>query len=271
MSWWEKLLALVALLFGGGRSGAANGGAAPDVSFPSPSREGAKTDTIPVTAIGDSIVTPALLMRLGVEADRAVSWAPAIAAACAQFQITTKKRVALFLANVVHESTGLARLEENLNYSVGGLLNTFGRHRISAEDCERLGRKAGQGPLAAAQQNAIADLVYGGDYGLRELGNTQPGDGSRFKGRGLLQATGRAMYAALADAFRFGDELAVRDWLMTREGAALSAAWIWTVEKGCNRLADAGDVKGARKKINGGQNGLEEVTALNDRALEALA
>lgn len=267
MSWWAKLLALLALIFGGGRPGAASGGAAPGLPVPPKPWP----IPVPVTAIGDAIVTPALLMRLGVAADAAVQWAPAIAAACAQFQITTKKRVALFLANVLHESGGLARLEENLNYSVAGLLGNFGRHRISAEDCERLGRKVGQASLNTAQQNAIADLVYGGDYGLRELGNTQPGDGSRFKGRGLIQATGRGMYANLAAAFRFGDELAVRDWLMTRDGAALSAAWIWTVEKRCNPLADAGDVRGARKKINGGDKGLEEVTALNARALEALA
>lgn len=225
---------------------------------------------VPVSAVGDAPVTPELLVALGVSSSNAIRWAPALAAACSSFQITTKKRVALFLANIIHESTALTRMEENLNYSVVGLLNGFGRHRISADDCQRLGRKVGQAALSRAQQDAIADVIYGGDYGRRELGNVEEHDGSLFRGRGPIQATGRAMYRKLALAFKLGDEFVVRDWLMTIEGGAMSAAWIWTVEKRCNPLADAGDVRGARKKINGGDKGLDEVTALNGRALAAI-
>ncbi len=239
-------------------------------SKPASTVEPAPPPAVPVGAVGDVPVTAALLVSLGVGMDAASRWAPLISDACARFQINTKKRVAMFLANIIHETGGLSRWEENLNYSVAGLLGGFGRHRISAADCERLGRKVGQGALSRAQQDAIADVIYGGAFGRDELGNTEPGDGSRFKGRGLIQATGRAMYSRLAMAFGFGDPLAVRDWLITREGAALSAAWIWTVEKRCNPLADAGDVRAARKKINGGDKGLDEVTALNGRALAAM-
>ncbi len=255
---------------GGAPAGATDGGAAPATSISSTSSEAGKMD-VPVAAVGDARVTAGLLAQLGVAAKDAVAWAGPVDAACQRFQITTRKRLAMFLANILHETGMLTRWEENLNYSVGGLLNGFGRHRISADDAQRLGRKAGQADLTRAQQNAIADVIYGGEWGRLNLGNVAPHDGSDCKGRGLIQATGRAMYERLAAAFGFGDVSVVRDWLMTRDGAALSAAWIWAVEKRCNPLADAGDIRGARKKINGGDKGLAEVTALNARALAALS
>lgn len=84
-------------------------------------------------------------------------------------------------------------IRENLNYSVSGLLKTFSRSRIAGADAERYGRKPGR----AANQEAIANIVYGGEFGRKQLGNTEPGDGWRYRGGGYPQTTGRANYAKI--------------------------------------------------------------------------
>jgi predicted chitinase len=104
--------------------------------------------------------------------------------------------------------------------------------------------------------------------GRADLGNTQPGDGVRFKGRGWIQITGRKNYAAAADALKVDlvehPELAAKD-----DVAAKAAAWFWTAH-GLNRFADARDVRGCTRLINGGFNGLVQREALYKRALVAL-
>jgi putative chitinase len=74
------------------------------------------------------------------------------------------------------------------------LLNTFGRHRISRADAEKLGRRPGEPALPIARQRAIANIIYGGDWGRDNLGNTEPDDGWQFRGRGLAHITGRTNY-----------------------------------------------------------------------------
>jgi predicted chitinase len=103
--------------------------------------------------------------------------------------------VAYALATAFHE-TGAKMLpnRENLNYSVAGLLNKFGRHRISRADAERLGRKPGEPALSQARQRAIANILYGGTWGRDNLGNTEPDDGWTYRGRGMDHCTGRANY-----------------------------------------------------------------------------
>ncbi len=221
-----------------------------------------------VEAVPEIGVTPALLRALGT--DDPEGWAAALAPACGRFEINTRQRVAMLLANVIHETGGLRTLTENLNYSVPALLTTFGRHRISAEDAQRLGRKPGQAALNAVQQAALADVLYGGEWGRKNLGNTEPGDGSRFRGYGLIQATGRGMWEKLRVAFALPDLDSVRPWLLTKDGAALSAAWIWAVEKRCNPCADADDVAEARGRVNGGGIGLEDVQVRYRAVLRAL-
>jgi putative chitinase len=105
---------------------------------------------------------------------------------------TKLTHLAYMLATPYHE-TGrrMQPIRESLNYSVDGLLKTFGRHRISEADARRYGR-SGNRP---ADQRAIANIVYGGEWGAKNLGNTQPGDGWRFRGGGLPQTTGRRNFA----------------------------------------------------------------------------
>ena len=105
--------------------------------------------------------------------------------------------VAYALATACHE-TG-AKMQpnvENLNYSVSGLLNTFSRTRISRADAERLGRTAGR----PANQRAIGNILYGGNWGRQNLGNTEPDDGWTYRGRGLEHVTGRRNYLRTGQA-----------------------------------------------------------------------
>lgn len=105
------------------------------------------------------------------------------------------------LATARHETGGRMQPNtESLNYSVSGLLNTFGRHRISRADAERLGRKPGEGALPLARQRAIANIIYGGSWGRDNLGNTQPDDGWTYRGRGLSHVTGRRNYRVSGEA-----------------------------------------------------------------------
>lgn len=100
--------------------------------------------------------------------------------------------IAYILATAFHETGGTFKPgRENLNYSVSALISKFSRSRISAADAERYGRKSGQ----KANQSAIANLIYGGAWGLANLGNKLAGDGWRYIGRGLVQITGRKNYA----------------------------------------------------------------------------
>ena len=178
-------------------------------------------------------------------------WVEPIRKACAKFEINTVRRVAAFLAQIGHESDFQARTE-NLNYSVEGLLKTFGRHRISTEDAKRYGRTATQ----RANQEAIANAIYGGEWGRENLGNTQPGDGWLCRGVGPLQVTGRAnlMRFAAAVGMSFTEAL---EYARTIEGGIMAAAWFWEAND-INRLADTPGVADETKRINGGANGLED-------------
>lgn len=183
---------------------------------------------------------------------------PFLQGTCKAYAITSPRRIVGFLSQIGVESANLSTVVENLNYSVEGLLRTFGRHRISAEDCERYGRKPGR----PANRPVIAELVYGGAWGAANLGNIHPGDGANYIGRGLKQLTGRTNYrncgAALGEDFLSDPER-----LTLPVNAALSAGWFWS-SRGLNELADRGDVVGMTRAVNGGQNGLAQRQALWD-------
>lgn len=98
------------------------------------------------------------------------------------------------------------------------------------------------------------ELASGEAYeGRADLGNTQAGDGKRFRGRGFIQITGRANYRAVSDALGT-DFVATPELLEETDAAARSAAWFWQ-SRNLNELADKGDFRAITKKINGGYNG----------------
>ena len=108
-----------------------------------------------------------------------------------------------------------------------------------------------------------------GYEGRADLGNTVTGDGSKYRGRGLLQITGRANYAACGEAL--GLDLVNQPTLLEQpQHAAMSAAWFWST-RGLNTLADQREFVKITRRINGGLNGLADRQALYDKALKVLA
>lgn len=189
-----------------------------------------------------------------------------IAIACAEFQIGNDRALAMFLAMLAVESADFKRLVESLNYSVEGLIKTFGRHRISLEDCKRFGRRQG----VAANQVMIANRVYGGEWGRQHLGNLFQGDGWKFRGHGLAQTTGRANVEK-ASLGIFGDRRLLDDPhpLTQPMPSARAAAFFWK-DKGCDRHAARDDLIGVRKTWNGGLNGIEHAEMAYKKAKKLL-
>lgn len=122
----------------------------------------------------------------------------------------------------------------------------------------------------SGQLRYVRELASGAAYeGRADLGNVIAGDGVRFKGRGLLQVTGRANYAACGVALRL-DLLARPELLEQTMHACRSAGWFWQ-SRGLNALADAGDQERVTRRVNGGLNGLADRLALYQKARKVLA
>lgn len=170
----------------------------------------------------------------------------ALQAAAAQYGITQPLALAHWLGQMSVESNGFKVMAENLNYSNTGLIATFGTRRISQADADKFGRTSAH----PANQNAIANIVYGGTFGEKNLGNTQPGDGWRFRGGGFKQITGRANYR---EAGHENDP----DTLRTDVQCSSNAAANFFIKHGCLAPALQDDVKAVTKLVNGGYNGLD--------------
>lgn len=146
------------------------------------------------------------------------------------------------------ESAGFSTLVENLNYSVDALISMFGRHRISIADAQRYGRAPGR----PADQKAIANILYGGEWGRKNLGNIGPNDGWENRGSGVKQITGLANITASGFTAKELREDIYKSCL---------AAADFFISHGCVPLAKRGDIAGVTKKVNGGYNGLAERAA----------
>lgn len=117
----------------------------------------------------------------------------------------------------------------------------------------------------SAQLRYVEEIASGAAYeGRKDLGNTEPGDGRKFKGRGLIQITGRSNYKACGDALGV-DLISDPEALESPDNACSSAAWFWD-SKRLNESADIGDILRITKKINGGTNGFEERLAYYEKA-----
>lgn len=194
-------------------------------------------------------------------------WVQPLQKTCDVYHITTAQRRAHFLTQLMHESAELKTRIENLNYSANGLIAKFSRDRISEAQARRYGRQG----TRPADQEAIANAVYGGRWGEKHLGNVHAGDGWRFRGRGFMQLTGRANYRRYTqfiqgalDFERDPDLVAELPW------AVDVAGWFWDVEKNLNQLADQDNVLAITRRINGGINGLEARTMYLERAKRVL-
>ena len=215
---------------------------------------------------------PRALRAMSVRADRATRWAPHLAAAAARYAITPPARLAAWLAQVVHESAGLARTSERLDYTAARLAAVWPHRFPTAADAAAL----------AHRPEALANRVYASRLGN---GDEASGDGWRFRGRGLVQLTGRRNYRAcgLALGLPLDDE---PDALLRPDVAARSAGWYWAPHAacacdrcyrgfpdGCNALADAESADGFKqitRIVNGGLTGYPDRAALWIAALGVL-
>lgn len=199
----------------------------------------------------------------GISPALATRWWPHVDAALFEFGILQPHRVAAWIAQVGHESKGFTSIDESFNYSMQGLIDTFG-NRIVAH-AGKLGRQPGEKVVPIERQQRIASIVYANRLGN---GDAASGDGWRYRGRGLKQITFPANYQPCGQALGV-DLLAQPDLLATDDAlAARSAAWFWYA-KGCNALADAKDFDGLTRRINGGLNGIEDRRQRWRRACEA--
>jgi predicted chitinase len=164
--------------------------------------------------------------------------------------ITDAKSKAALMANMDHESGGFTRKEENLNYSAKRLREVFPKYYKTDEDAR----------ADAGNAEAIGNKVYGG-----RMGNVNPGDGYKFRGRGDTQLTGRAQYEAMGK--KLGVDLVNNPELAADPKYSAKIAVANWKSSGADRLAQAGDMTGARKRINGGTNGLEDVNSKYDAYL----
>jgi len=199
---------------------------------------------------------------------RVEDWYDLMVSTLPEYQITTWQRVAQWIAQVGHESGDFRVTSENLNYRTTALTAMFGR-RISASDAARLGRDDAKGQKANPE--GIANVIYGGEWGRKNLGNTQPGDGWKFRGRGLIQVTGRSNYTTCSQAL-YGDQnilLDEPDILSEPDGAIRSACWFWN-SRNINAPADREDIDTVTRLINGGTNGMEDRRARYTRARQVL-
>ena len=182
-------------------------------------------------------------------------WVEAMNEVFAKYEINTPQRIAAFIAQCGHESGGWRTFSENLNYSAKSLDAVFGKYFV------RAGRDANE---YARQPEKIANVVYAG-----RMGNDNPGDGWKFRGRGPIQLTGHDNYAAFSkdmgvDAVDNPDQVSEDKTI-----ALMSAIWFWNKNK-LNQYADSGDIKTLTKRINGGYIGLEDRIHHWEEALKAL-
>lgn len=216
-----------------------------------------------------SITTPLVAAAIGCSRALATTWVKPISDSCRLAEITTAPELAAYLAQIGHESGGLANVVENLNYS--------------ADRIRALGMQSNPGtrwrslvPRAAAlarNPEALANAVYGGRLGN---GAEASGDGWRYRGRGLIQNTGKVNYEAVRDQLRGAlypvlvpDFVKTPDALADPMWAALAAGAYWRA-KGLNALALAGDFDAITRRINGGTTGAADRRARHDRAKDAL-
>ena len=175
-----------------------------------------------------SITQQQLLQILPNAGPLAGVFVPVLNAAMVRHQIIGPRRVAAFIAQIGHESGQLRYVKEIW------------------------------GPTAAQARYE----------GRKDLGNTVTGDGSKYRGRGLIQITGRANYMTCGEGLGL-DLIKQPELLEKPQHACMSAAWFWAT-KGLNTQADAGRFDVITQRNNGGQNGATDRQTLYARALKVL-
>jgi putative chitinase len=182
-------------------------------------------------------------------------WHKALSQLLPDYEINTPQRIAAFMAQCAHESGGFIFLTENLNYKAESLMKVFPKYFPEMSLAKAYEKKP----------EKIANRVYANRMGN---GDEASGDGFKYRGRGLIQLTGKTNYSWFAASLEISPEEAA-EYTQTFEGAAQSACWFWETNK-LNKEADAGDIKTMTRKINGGFIGLDDRIKHYKHALHVL-
>lgn len=190
-------------------------------------------------------------------------WTRPLSQAMEKFQINNPMRKAAFIGQIAHESGELNRVQESLNYSPRRVMEVWPERFKDFAEATQFARNP----------EKLANRVYADRLGN---GPEESGDGFFYRGRGLLQITGRANYTRMAELMDLPSIVTMPDKLTLPKYAAESAAAFWA-DKKLNELADdlAMDpiedvVKAITRKVNGGLHGLEERINFTNFALEVL-
>jgi putative chitinase len=204
------------------------------------------------------MISISTLIAAGISPMQARAWADPLASAAARFDISTPVRQAAWVSQCAHESGGFVHVEENLFYTTPERIRAIWPSRVSSlADAARLIRNP----------QALANRVYSNRNGN---GDEASGDGWAYRGRGLIQLTGRANYMAAESAIG-APYKAHPDLVAQPPHAAMTAAWFFSAA-GCLALADASNVEGLTRAINGpALAGLAERRQRFDEAVRAFA
>jgi len=194
-------------------------------------------------------MTQEQLQALGIDP----KWLGPLADTFTKYGINTTQRQACFIGQCQHESNNFRTLEENLHYSAAGLMRVWPSRFPSTDVADQY----------ANNPEKIANKVYAG-----RMGNVEDSDGFAFRGRGLIQLTGREAYANCGSGLGV-DLINNPDMLFDPEYACLSAGWFWN-KKSLNDLADTQDYETMTKRINGGIIGLDDRKAKIAKAISVL-
>ncbi len=182
-------------------------------------------------------------------------WHRALSQLLPDYEINTPQRIAAFIAQCAHESGSFVFLTENLNYKAESLMKIFPKYFSDTSTAKAYEKKP----------EKIANRIY-----ANRMGNSDEasGDGWKYRGRGLIQLTGKTNYSWFAASLEISPEEAA-EYTQTFEGAAQSACWFWETNK-LNNEADKGDIKTMTRKINGGFIGLDDRIKHYQHALHVL-
>lgn len=199
-------------------------------------------------------LTPTVLKRIMPNCRKPELWVRPLNDAMRKFDISTPNRQAAFLAQVAHESAELNSLEENLSYAPGRLTAVWPKRFPDADKARPYSRNP----------EKLANAVYASRLGN---GDEASRDGYRFRGRGLVQVTGRDNYKRIGEVLKI-DLINMPDTLFEPKYAALSAAAFWDLNN-LNRYADDGDFAEVTYRVSGSRATVDQRKVFYGKALEA--
>jgi putative chitinase len=203
----------------------------------------------------DFILTKQQLSQIIAGNPNIDNWYNSLAIYLPSYDINTKLRLSAFLAQCAHETGDFMVVHENLNYTANGLMAMWPKIFPTLDVADQYAHNA----------EAIANKAYANRLGN---GDEASGDGWTFRGRGLIQITGRENYQNFADSIKMNIN-DVSTYLETSNGAVQSACWYWNL-RNLNTLADAGDMQTITLRINGGLISLQDRMTRYNAALQIL-